>query len=336
MISLRKSVNELERLSELHQAAAECYAFTLRSVAQYAIEIDAGEAAEFRRHVEAMGEDWRAADSSSKMRSVQASLRGEMRDYQERASARLTRLRNDLDATAKALEGFAAGIAASGEEHQTRTDSELEHLNRVAESDSLVEMRRGVRMAAAEIASSLERMRCAHQMAIAQLKDEIRVLHEERQGERQSRAGGSESSCWTREKMEDKIAGLVRENQPFCLLFVSVRNLHWLETRYSPSILEGALKAMLQRIHGAAGANAILGRWALQTFTVILDAPPDGPIALTREITRKLAGGYSVQENGVSYEVKMDATVGTLDRGAEDEAAFSKKLAQVSRALEQT
>lgn len=333
MISLRKSADELERLGDLHQAAAECYALALRSLAQYAIEVEASEASEFRAHVEAMGASWRAADSPVAMRSVQSTLRGELREYQDRTSARVLRLRNDLNATAKAMENFAASIVSSGEDHETHLGNELSHLERLAESDSLVEMRRGIRIAAAEIASSLETMRRTHQMMIAQLRDEIRVLHQESQ--RQARAANTESASWTREKMEQKITELLRANQPFCLLFVSLRNLRWLETRYSRSILDGAIKAMLRRVQGVVGADAIFGRWAPATFVVMVDAPADGATSLTREVTRKLTGSYSVQENGVSHEVKMEVTVGTLDRGSEDEAAFSKKLSQLSAALEQ-
>ena len=333
MISLRKSADELERMGELHQAATECYALTLRSLAQYATEVDASEASEFRRHVEAMGQSWRASDSPAAMRSVQSSLRGELRDYHQRTSARLARLRNDLDATARAMENFVSSIAARGEDHETQLENELSHLERLAECDSLTEMRRGIRLASAEMAASLERMRRAHQMTIAQLKDEIRVLHQDSQ--RQARPASSESASWTREKMEQKIAEMLREKQPFCLLFVSLRNLRWMEMRYSHTILDAAAKAMLRRVQGVVGADAIFGRWAPSTFAVMVDVPADGATAMTREVTRKLAGVYSVQENGVSHEVKMEVTVGTLDRGAGDEAAFSKKLSQLSAALEQ-
>jgi len=333
LISLRKAANELERLGGLHQAAAECYALTLRSLAQYAVEVDAGEASEFRQHVEAMGESWRAADSPPAMRSVQASLRGELRDYQERTSARVARLRCDLAATVKAMENFASGMTASGDDHETQIQNELSHLDRLAESDSLAEMRRGIRIAAAEIAASLERMRREHRMVIAQLQDEIRVLHQE--GQRQARAGGAESGVLTREKMDQKIAWLLGENQPFCLLFVSLRNLGWLERRYSRGILDGAVKALLRRVQGVVGADAIFGRWAPQTFAIMLDAPADGATALTREVTCQLADAYSVQENGIAHEVKIEVTAGALERGSEDEAAFSKKLSQLSAALDQ-
>ena len=323
----------MDRLGELHKAAAGCYAAALRDIAGYAVELDSMEAAEFRRSVESMAGQWREADSPEKMRGVQSSLTSGIRTYRDRCAARLDRLRKDLTASIKALEAFTASIASSGENHQTQIETELHHLERLAEEDSLDEIRRGVRMATAEIAASLERMQRNTQMVIAQLRDEIRLLHEAQNPRRSAQPA---TEFFSRATIDQSIDQFLARKQPFCLLFVNVRNLQRVESRLPRGVVERAVEELMSRLQGVAGRGAVVGRWARQSLVAIVDPQPGGGMALTREVTRKLSGGYSVQEDGSTHEVTLEITVGTLHRAADDEpSAFAKKLAQLSAALEQ-
>jgi hypothetical protein len=48
MISIRKTVNEMDRLDELQRVTADCYRLAIDSAAHYAVQIDQVQAAEFR------------------------------------------------------------------------------------------------------------------------------------------------------------------------------------------------------------------------------------------------------------------------------------------------
>ncbi len=61
MISLRKSVNDLDRLDALQRAAVECYVSAISATEQYAIEVDWSKAAQFRAHLQALQEQLRDA-----------------------------------------------------------------------------------------------------------------------------------------------------------------------------------------------------------------------------------------------------------------------------------
>lgn len=293
------------------------------------------ESSEFRRRLEGMAGDWRVADSPEKMHSVESSFCGELREYQDRATARLARLRHDLEAGAKAMEAFAESIAANGEDHEQEIAGEMGRLERLAETASLEKIRRGIHHASAEVAASLERIRRSNQMVIAQLKDEIRLLHEEVQTRKRSLAADADSGACNREQMDKKIEELLRLNRPFCTLFVNIRNLRRAEARNSPSVVEGALKTLVRRIYSVVGEEAVVGRWSIENFVATLDPQSGGSMELIREITRKLSDSYVVKENGLSHDVTLEVTAGTVDHAADrDAAAFRKKLVQLSAALE--
>jgi hypothetical protein len=59
LISLRKTVTELDRLEELHRAAVSCYSEALRSSERHVVELEAAEAAHFRSQLQAFGTTWK-------------------------------------------------------------------------------------------------------------------------------------------------------------------------------------------------------------------------------------------------------------------------------------
>src|SRR5579862_5459454 len=152
-ISLRKSESELDRLGELSAAATGCYLQALRSAAQYAVEIEQRDLTAFRQHIDNISQAVRVARDADAFKAAQASFRGELRDYRDKAMENLGRLRDDLEAGAKALASFAASIVTSGEDHETQLRRELKRLDKVAEQSSVDEMRRGIRAATEAIAA---------------------------------------------------------------------------------------------------------------------------------------------------------------------------------------
>jgi GGDEF domain-containing protein len=334
VISLRKSVDELERLEELHKTGADCYRLALRCVAEYAVEVDANETSEFRRHLSNIEAQWQTAQSGDAMRSLQSSFRGELREHKDLAMSHLAKLRKELEARAKAMETFAASVTTNGEDHATQILRETSELQRLAETATLDQVRRGIRHLAAQLAASLEQMQRSNQMVIAQLADEIRLLHEQAATQQRGRFTDAESGARNREKIDEKIGDLLRARQPFCLLFLNIHNLQRLQARHSGAVVEGSLKALVKRLHSAA-QDAFVGRWSEQAFVAILDLPSGGSIALARNVSNKLSGSYSVQENGLSHQILLEVTAGTIEHAAEEKAeAFSRKLGQLSSAVQ--
>jgi GGDEF domain-containing protein len=334
LISIRKSATELERLDHLRLTAVECYQYAIRSIAQYAVEVEPNDASDFREHLERIEESWAAVSGSNEMRSVHSSLRGELRDYRDRARERLTRLRSELEGAAAAMAAFSDSITSAGADHRETMNAELQRLDAASRSNYIDKIRDAIQSAVAGISTSLERMIRAHQMTVTQLRDEIRVLHREMQAERRAIETDASSGAWNSQKMDARLNELLRSNQSFCLLLIAIGNLERIRQRYSPAILEGALKAMLKRFHALAGGDATIGRWTDDQFLAALDLAPSAVLPISREVARKLSGSYAVQANGQSTSVVLQVTTGVLERtpGA-DPGAFLKKVDQLAVAL---
>ena len=81
MISIRKSVTELDRLEAKLRAVTSSYGNAVLATAEYSVNIDPHDMQMFRQHLNAIGEQVSAADEPEHWESIQGSLRNELRAY---------------------------------------------------------------------------------------------------------------------------------------------------------------------------------------------------------------------------------------------------------------
>src|SRR5204863_517925 len=141
-----------------------------------------------------------------------------------------------------------------------------------------------------------------------------RVLHKQVEMERNVHLIDHATGVWNRDKLDSRIARLVADGQPFCVLLVYIRNLRRLDRRYSPSAIGGSLKALLSRLSALLDENAIVGRWDECCFAAIVEIPSAQGIALSRSASEKLSGEYAVQERGLSQKIPLVAVTGVINQ----------------------
>jgi GGDEF domain-containing protein len=340
VISIRKSVDDLTRLDELAKREAlfstifDCYTLAIQSTAHYAVEVDSALTIAFRAHLQTIEEQSRHAVTAEQLRDAQSCFRGELREYRDKSRTQLLKLRKEIEDTTVAMTLFADSVASNGENHELEMKSQLQGLELSAQSNDVQEIRGAIGTAVVGIRCSVDQNRRANQFVIAQLQDEIRSLHREIEEERKTIYTDRASGAWNRAKIDLHLDNLLRQNQPFCLLLVWVRNLKRIENQYPRGIVESTLQALVSRFAGIAGEGAMIGRWTDDQFVAVLDVSPGSAIPLSAEATRKLSGTYVIQEDGLSQKVVLNATSGLIDRAANaDSSTFRQKLEQLAVAI---
>lgn len=324
----------MERLEALQSSTAEAYKMAIRSVAQYAVELDPQDVAGFRERLEAIARHYEAAAADADMRRIQASFRGELRDYRDQTNTRIERLRQEVEAGAAAMAAFAGCVTSAGADHEAHLKNELDHLRDICGWNDLTEIRRGLQGVIAGIGEALEQMQRANRMAILQMQDEIRMLHRDMELKRRALITDAPTGAWNRQKSEERMQELLREKEAFRVILVSVKNFKRVQGRFSQRVIDGVLKALVKRLRGIAGDDAPIGRMDEGEFAVLLDSDPAGALTQWRDTSSSLSGAYSVQEAGFAVTVPLEVATGIVERAANMEAdAFLKKLAQLSQAL---
>jgi GGDEF domain-containing protein len=334
LISLWKTATDMNRLDELQRLTAEHYALAINAAAQYAVEIERSQAEEFRVHLQALAKALRVAATTDDLKTVESSFRGELRDYRDKSQAQLVKLRQEVTAAAAAVHSLAENVASNGSDHEKELERELKRLESAAKLDDLTDVRSSIHGAIGTIASSLDQMRRANQLVVAQLQNEIRLLHQAMQSERRSLYTDRASGAWNRQKMTARIDELLQRDEPFCILMIAVRNFGRLDGRYSRTVVENMLSALVSRFHNILGPEGTIGRWTEDQFVAMLPVQPANAIALSREVSQKLSGSYSVQENGLAQNISVQVGAGLAERRAGiDAAKYYRKLDQLAAAL---
>jgi GGDEF domain-containing protein len=334
LISIRKSVDELERLQRLQQATAANYAMALRAAAEYAVELEPSQAGQFRQHLNALQVALQKASREEDYQVVQSSFRGELRAYRDQSQDWLARVRGELQAAAEAMQTLANGLSANGVDHEKQLKKDLQALSSAINIEDLSQVRAVVRAAVASIAEGHDQARRANQMMVAQLHDEIRSLHREIDSERRANYTDPFSGAWNRRKCEDKLGELLQHGEAFCVVLVWLSNLKRMETSASRAVIDGTLKALVKRATGIAGKDAPIGRWSTDEFLVFLELEPASASSVSGELSKQLSSRYAIQEHGVSQQVSLRVDTVVVDRPTgTDPERFRQRLDQTSAVL---
>jgi len=332
LISLRQTATEMERLQALVRATSEAYKLCIRSAAQYAVELDAEEARGFRERLETLAKSY--AEEEERIRLIQSSFRGELREYRDLSAAQIERLRREVEAGAAAMAAFAGSITSHGANHEAKVKGELAHLRDISAWNDPGEMRRGIQGVAAAIESALEQIQSANRMAILQLQDELRMLHQEIESKRRAMITDAATGAWNRPKTEERLQELLQERDAFVAVLVRVKNYRRAQGRFPQRVVEDALKALLKRLRGVIGGDAPVGRLDEDRFLALPDTDPAETVALAREAAVSLSNEYSVQDAGFARSLSLEVATGVCERPAGMEAAaFLKRLEQLWGAL---
>ncbi len=333
MISLLKTAAEMERLEKFKNTAVECFGQSIASTEQNIVEFEEQQVARFRAGLRALMRQLEQATTPEQLRNIQGLFREALHHYKDASHEQIRRLRRDVDAAASALEEFAAHTASSGGDHEKELKQALHSLDTAA-SERLDDIRAAIRAASARILASFEQMQAANHLAIAQLKDEIRVLHQTIQSVRRSAtAERSAPEAGNRQEIDNRLDELLSQNTSFCLILVVLRNLKMLAARHSPAVMEDALHSLQARLQ-AMVPRATVGRWTRNQFVVILDSAPGNAMELSGKVAQKMMEPYDFQEAGVRRTLSFQVTSGVVDhRNGADVLKFRKGLEKLSVAL---
>jgi GGDEF domain-containing protein len=243
-------------------------------------------------------------------------------------------MRKDLQNAAAAMKVFAETVTASGNDCDLQLRQEVKQLEELAATDDIERIRCGIESTTGAIIRTYGELRRSHQLVVTQLQDEIRTLHQAMDNERSRMDRDHVSGAWNRQKLNERIERLLQQNDSFCVLLVSARNLRRLERQHSSAVMTDALRTLVQQFDGILGGEAMIGRWSEDVFSAILDMDPSSAMALSTEINRKLSMSFPVWTSGVAQMLTIETSTGIVDRRRDsDPSKFYRKLEQMAAAM---
>ena len=318
-----------------YKCLESCYALALRSAAEYVVDFEPVATREFQRHVQYLEERAKAGPTPEILRSLQASFRGELREYRDKSQVYLRRLREDLQGATQAMQTFASSLISNGEDVQQRVRGEMGKLEKAAEAGDLGKIRESVRTTVQEVVRSYEELNKANALVTAELQQEIRLLHQNMEVQRRMALTDSASGAWTKKKMDDRLSELMKTKEAFCVIVILVTNLKRLKAQCNAHMVDQALGALVKRFYGILGDNSLIARLSEDHFAAVVELDSAATQIIARQVGARLSSLYSVQNDGIAQSLDLSVNCGLVARALNsDPADFSRKLRQMTGSVD--
>jgi GGDEF domain-containing protein len=326
MISIGTALHELERQQQMATAALESYTAALRNMSQYAIEIDDSITPLHRQRLSLLAGEVASAGPEA-LESSRSTLRALLRDYRDKASSFLARLREDLASTTRSLEEILDSLAQGEGDQEARLRKQLVGLRELANGplDQADAIRSALVPAAEVIQDCMDKIQRQHQLTVSQLQAEIRVLHARIDSLETAVSIDQMTALLTRAEVEDGVRNAVA---PYCLLMVRAQGFRLAEVRYGGQVAAECIAAFAKRMRHGMPSSAVIGRWGYEEFLAILRCARSEALPHGRWVTEHLSGAYVCLHNGKTVHVQIQASAGILESGSDAPARVLARVAE--------
>jgi len=312
MISLRRSVSELDHLQSLQQLSLECYETAVEAAGRNAVEIDPQATKSFREELTGLARKVKRAESAEELRETRASFLGTIEDYGSKASRYLNSLREKVESTTRTLTEVLDSIRR-GSQDERRLRLGLGQLNSIAQDPQIARLCPELNRAVHAVEESVEQIKKQNQYVVAQLREEIGSLRTALETAKSAAARDPASGVLNRTGLLAKIREELSQERSFSLIFIWVSNLDYIRRRYGQSYGDRTIASFARRLLEAAGPDAVVGRWGEDRFAVAVRRPKPEAIWLAESFTKELTGPYVIKDEGWTRELRAQLKTGVVD-----------------------
>jgi len=315
MISIQSEIRTAEGLQTLLRAVCDNYRAAIEDSSQYAVEIDSSITPAHREALRKTAQRISAEDigAAQTLPSLRSTVRNILRDYKERAEQYLTDLRGRLEEHTAALQTVLGALAADSDDQERKLHREMERLGEVAAIDNLIELRARVLELKRSMEACVAEIEKHNRITLAELTSEIRAL--QKQVDSLTLPASKASTAFgLRERVEAEMTA----GNAFLLLFVRVRNLESLRSRFGPELTGRVVQCALKRLANLPARDIAVGCWQEGILCALVPNCEGSAVDLAREANNRLAGKYVFTQLDRVIEIAAQIVTVTMDRPRDD------------------
>lgn len=334
LLSLKRSLNELDRLEELAASGIDSLSGVLKTLANHTLEIDPAAASQLRTYLREAEKSVRRDHTAETISGVRSGFEREWTGYAAVSHARYEQLCRELSVTVRALDealSSASRDVAGGAETMLR--DEAERMRSLAAVDDLQRLQAEIRACAARLEECVEAFRKERMQLTAQLRDEIRTLQRHLESAEREARTDAVSGLANRRQMERQISVAVASGARFALLYVWLANYKYLERDLSRAKADALISAVASAITAMLPADTPAGRWSDDEFLALIASDKATAIRLSRDLSMRLNAAFELDSGECS--VKLRASVGVIESSdAEDVQTFQIRAEKLAKAIQ--
>ncbi len=313
MISLKKSLDQIEHYERLFQVSLQCYLDALASLERHTFAAQEAEDRAYRQRLSALRRRLAAEPTPENLQTGPQVLEGELRAYKERLEAAFSSQRREVQEILAALAEAAAALDRQNTSYAGNLRGFTRQLEAVSRLEDLSEIRRRLTLQVAQMKSSLERISREHEESLKQLRRELETFQSRLEHAEQLAATDSLTGLANRRKVEQKLAEFIRSGQEFCIMLLDLDQFKHVNDRYGHHVGDQVLTFFAQRLREQFRRSDVVGRWGGDEFIAILGCPLDAAMQKAKEVGERVSGWYTVNAGGQSLRVLIRSSAGVAE-----------------------
>lgn len=339
VLSLAKRIAELERIEAVRTQLLGYCARGVRASARTLVQYDEARVTELRDRLHLEAARIETAQTDSELRAAYDQIDAILDEHRSAGESCLRLLRENLNSTARVLQAVLNQMAGSGAAHHDALEEDLERLKEIASINEIETLKRALQETAAQLTEKLQSMRREHQLIVTQLRDEIRILHQELQERAQMQIpppapssaepstpppGASDTPHPVRVP-EEVLLGMKRvefaevlkvkseQGDSYSLVAFLLSNLAGLFAKHEPAAVIALMEAAARRVIDAFAGNPFWIRWEDDCFLVCTHYRGASASEWARDVAERLSGTQRVPADGGTIELPLAVTAASID-----------------------
>jgi diguanylate cyclase (GGDEF)-like protein len=321
MISIRESLNALEKLEEQNKLHVRASAATLKAV-EYQIFPLFPEAAaycleDWRQVSKTMDVDIELEVLASTPRLVERVLFNFARESRRLQWQEMTAVKEVISSVGRAFEKMQIGQSG----HSGRITALSSSLDAVAAVDDPAEMRSQLARLAVDLRDCTRQLAAETQQVIAEMEGEISHFRSRLAAAEEAASTDPLTGLANRRELDRRIAAYIDKDKQFSVLMFDIDEFKSVNDRFGHDAGDALLCQFGRILTEQVRPADLVARWGGDEFVAILKCPLHEALQRVRQISDKLAAAHTVSWNGRTLQLRLHASAGAAEHLTGESAA---------------
>ncbi|MGB9606664.1 MAG: GGDEF domain-containing protein, partial [Bryobacteraceae bacterium] len=232
MISLKRTLDEIEQHERLFRASLEAYLAGIAALARHTPPMLGDEVGPFRTGLAELRKRLSGEPALETIRQSQDKLEQQLRDYKERLQGVYLKQQREVQ---EILSSLAAAASMLEQQNATYTDnfrSFARQLEAISRLENLAEIRRRLTIQIAQMKTAMEQASREHEASLQQLRRELQAFQSRLEQAEQLAATDSLTGLANRRDCERRIKERIQAGQEFSIILLDLDQFKAFNDRY--------------------------------------------------------------------------------------------------------
>lgn len=270
MLSLKKTIDGLDREQQRFETARQCYLAALSSLEQNAVEVSEDVVHDFRQQLQALHRELGEDSSIPSLERSRGVLSEALQDYKKRSSQSLLRKEDDLRGILDVLGTAAETLGGHNDAHSSRLKEFTAQLQIVARGTDLAKMRLELTKRVEELRATTDAMWRDNHSSVAGMQAQLSEFQKRLERAESRAMTDSLTGLMNRGEGEDRLQRSLEDGKVISVILIDLNGFKQVNDRWGHSAGDQVLKTFAHVLRDSVRPSDLVCRWGGDEFLILL------------------------------------------------------------------